>query len=296
MKKLCLFCFSLLISASGFAQTRSYFALSDSVFKVGSVYAGCRIDFDLDGCGLLPYSNACLDTFALFLIAHPELVIEIGSHTDQRGADSTNLKLSQSRATVIEKYLEGRGVSTYSLAAVGYGEQYPIKTQSQIDAAVDRVQKEWMYKANRRTEFKILYVYPETFSMTDSTYQIGDVMRLQVVYDFGKATIRPESYPLLDSLAKFLILNPQLVVEIGGHTDARGSDTYSIKLSDVRARAVFEYLLTKGVSRNNMKYTGYSDTKPLVPAAMIYAVKSKQGQEELHQLNRRTEIKIISFW
>lgn len=288
---------TLLISVTAIAQAGTQFKLTDTAFTVGSVYAWCDIRYDLDGHSTIrEESLPCLDSVADFMKRHPELIFEIGSYTDQRGGDSSNLKLSQARANMVRKYLEQRGVSWYSLAAVGYGEQFPLIPQSQIDTAKTQTIRERLYQQNRRTEFKILYAHQRTFTMNDSTFQIGDVMWLHVIYDLGKATIRPDSYPLLDSLANFLIQHADIVVEISGHTDARGSDKYSIRLSDVRAHAVFNYLVSKGVSANNMKYAGYSDTRPLVPEKQINRIKSKEGQEQLHQLNRRTEIRIISFW
>ncbi len=284
----------MLISSAGYAQTSSFFTLSDTSFTVGSAYRACRIDFDLDGRGLMPYSNACLDTFATFLIAHPELIIEIGSYTDQRGGDSSNLKLSQARAGMVKKYLMDHGVNENVLAAVGYGEQFPVIPQSQIDTAKTKATKERLYQQNRRTEFRILYIFQSILNLNDSLFTVGSTMRPYILFDLGKATIRPECLPLIDSIAKFLIAHPDLKVEISNHRDSRGSDKYSSKPTYARAKSVADRLLQQGVPSSQITYQGYDDTKPLVTKAYILARNSKEGQEQLHRLNRRTEIKILS--
>jgi outer membrane protein OmpA-like peptidoglycan-associated protein len=286
----------VLINLSGNAQNRSHFGLSDTAFTVGAAFSPqCPVLFDFNGHNdVRPESYSFLDSFANFMLAHPELIIEVSSFTDQRGHDSSNLKLSQVRANMVKKHLEQHGVNPFSLIAIGYGEQFPLVSQAQIDTAKTSA-RERLYQQNRRTEFKILHVYPGTFTMNDSAFTVGDVMRLNVIYDLSKASIQSHSCSLLDSLADFLIHHPELTVEISAHTDSRGSDKYSFNLSDARAHAVFDYLAVKGVSKNNMKYAGYAHRKPLVPTTQVNKAPSKEGQEQLHQLNRRTEIRITQI-
>ena len=77
-----------------------------------------------------------------------------------------------------------------------------------------------------------------------------------VNFDFNKATLRPESYPILDNAASILIQNPDANVEIVGHTDQIGSDKYNDELSLKRAEAVKKYLIAKGVPANNLTTVG----------------------------------------
>jgi len=283
----------LLNSGNSFAQTVSTFKLSDTAFTVGSVYRSNRIDLETDNRDFTQQSKPELDSIAQFMIDHPEIVFQVSSFTDQRGSDSNNLFLSQNRANFMKQYLVKLGVREDCIAAVGYGEQYPMVPQKTIDAQKEMNAKEELYQRNRRWEFGILYIYPGTFTMKDSVFDVGDVMRIRAWFELGKTGLRPETKLLLDTVAAFLIQHPALIVEISCHTDSRGSDKYSMKLSDARAHVVFDYLVSKGVPAMNMKYAGYSDKKPLVPDAKINAVKSKQGREELYQLNRRTEITIL---
>ncbi|MEO0113886.1 MAG: OmpA family protein [candidate division WOR-3 bacterium] len=115
--------------------------------------------------------------------------------------------------------------------------------------------------------------------------QKGMVITLKGIYfDFNKATIRPESYPVLDDAAKILTDNPKITVEIQGHTDSEGSDSYNQKLSEQRAYAVVDYLVkVKGIDINRLKAVGFGESKPIASNA------TKEGRA----LNRRVEFVIL---
>lgn len=106
-----------------------------------------------------------------------------------------------------------------------------------------------------------------------------------IYFDFNKATIRPESYPILDSIAQVLKDNPTMKVEIGGHADERGTRAYNYRLTDARANSVRTYFITKhGIDARRLVAIGYGEDRPVVPNART---------EEQHQLNRRVEFKIL---
>lgn len=295
MKKLCFFLLCIGMCVFSPAQS-SYisFSLSDSTFIIGSVYVA-DIEITIDNREITERSKPKLDSIADFIKSHPELVLELGAHTDQRGSDSNNLVLSQNRAGFIRKYLVSKGVSPYAVAAVGYGETRPLVLQRAIDNAKGTQEQEELYQKNRRYEFKILNIYRNgIFSLTDPVFLPESTLRLDVLYDLGKPTLRPESYALIDSLARFLIAHPDLKAEIGNHTDARGSDAYNIKLTIARSQSVVDRLLMNGVPSTQILSIGYGESRPLVTEAYINALKSREGRENLHQLNRRTELKILS--
>lgn len=104
-----------------------------------------------------------------------------------------------------------------------------------------------------------------------------------VFFDVDKATLRKESEDELERLEKILKLNPTIQIEIAGHTDSDGSDEHNLKLSDARAKAVVDYLITKGIDKAMLKWVGYGESKPQVA----------NDTPENKQLNRRTEIKIL---
>ena len=94
------------------------------------------------------------------------------------------------------------------------------------------------------------------------------MIRLQNVnFETAKADILPESFPVLDVVGQVLKKWPELRIEIGGHTDARGSDRYNQRLSEARAKSVLDYLTHKFPELKPEQFTakGYGESKPLVP-------------------------------
>jgi outer membrane protein OmpA-like peptidoglycan-associated protein len=112
-----------------------------------------------------------------------------------------------------------------------------------------------------------------------------------IYYDFDKSFIRPEAAKVLDKLAVFLKDNPSVKVELGAHTDARGSDPYNLSLSDRRADAAVQYLIENcGINKDNITSKGYGETELITSCG-----NGVNCSEMQHQLNRRTELKITGF-
>ncbi|GEM_PF-5185993 len=104
-----------------------------------------------------------------------------------------------------------------------------------------------------------------------------------ITFDVGKATIRLESEPVLSQLLKVLQDNPEINVEIAGHTDKVGSPKNNLVLSQARAAAVVKWLMDKGVRNDRMVSRGYGDSKPVADN------KTKAGRAK----NRRIEIAVL---
>jgi len=105
-----------------------------------------------------------------------------------------------------------------------------------------------------------------------------------IYFDFNKSTIKPQSYVVLDEAAKILKENPSIRVEIQGHTDSVGSDSYNQKLSEARAASVVNYfVMTHQIDPRRLVPRGYGETMPI--ASNI----SESGRE----LNRRVEFVIL---
>jgi outer membrane protein OmpA-like peptidoglycan-associated protein len=114
-----------------------------------------------------------------------------------------------------------------------------------------------------------------------------------VFFDLGKSTLRSESFVELNKLYDFLVNNPTLSIEIGGHTDTRGDDKDNLKLSNDRAKAVYDYVIAKGIVAKRISFKGYGETKPVISDIEISKLATEQEREVAHQSNRRTEYKII---
>jgi len=106
-----------------------------------------------------------------------------------------------------------------------------------------------------------------------------------VYFDFDKATLRPESKNELQNAIRWLKQNRNVKVEVGGHTDSKGSDTYNIRLSQRRAKSVMEYLIQNGIAPNRLTAYGYGERMPI----------ASNSTDEGRQLNRRVEFKILQY-
>ncbi len=102
-----------------------------------------------------------------------------------------------------------------------------------------------------------------------------------VNFDFDKATLRPEAYPILLHATTVMLNNPDLKVEIQGHTDSIGSEAYNQKLSERRANAVKNYLLARGIAANRLSIKGFGETSPM----------ADNNTAEGRAMNRRIEFK-----
>jgi len=113
----------------------------------------------------------------------------------------------------------------------------------------------------------------------------GLISTTAILFDLEKATLKSESKSELDRIGAVLIQVPELVVEIGGHTDATGTDKYNLKLSDARAKAVRDYLVANfpQITSGNLTAKGYGESAP------VATNKTKEGRAA----NRRVEFKIV---
>lgn len=119
-------------------------------------------------------------------------------------------------------------------------------------------------------------------------YTVDQIFRLEnIYYDFNKWDIRPDAASELEKVVTFLNENPDITVELGSHTDARGSDKYNEKLSDRRAVSAVEYIVSKGINAKRITAKGYGEKK-----LVNHCGNGVECTDEEHQQNRRTEIKI----
>lgn len=132
-----------------------------------------------------------------------------------------------------------------------------------------------------------------------------------IFYDFDKATLRPESEEALDELVKLLADNPNITIEMASHTDRVGTEEYNLDLSERRAKAVIDYLISKGIAPERLQHQGYGKSRPKVVTKRVNKLypQFKEGdvlteeyisnlppedQEAADQVNRRTEFQVLS--
>ena len=154
----------------------------------------------------------------------------------------------------------------------------------------------------------------------DADYEVDFILaaihKPQVVenifYDFDKATLRPESKEALDEMAQMLRDNPNVTIEMGAHTDRKGSDEYNVNLSNRRAKSVVDYLVGAGISPDRLTWKGYGESVPKKVTKRInreypqfpeetvldetfIETLSEEDQEAADQINRRTEFQVTSI-
>ncbi|HSU27369.1 MAG TPA: OmpA family protein [Chitinophagaceae bacterium] len=152
--------------------------------------------------------------------------------------------------------------------------------------------KDYAFNVNR----KGYLFYSDQFMMSnrvpDSTYEKNiplqpietnaSVVLKNIFFDVNKFDLKPESQVELDKLIQLLTENPGLKIEIGGHTDNVGKPADNLSLSNNRAKAVVNYLISKNIAAQRLSFKGYGETKPVADN------KTEDGRA----LNRRTEMKV----
>ncbi len=151
------------------------------------------------------------------------------------------------------------------------------------------------------------------FEVTIYLASITQVIELpNIFYDFAKWDLRPESMVSLDNLVETLDDNPNVTIELMSHTDSRGTPADNLELSQKRAQSVVDYLISKGIQPDRLRARGYGESQPKVvdekvlsqynfleledvlTEAFINQLGSAELEERAHQVNRRTEFRVLS--
>ena len=135
----------------------------------------------------------------------------------------------------------------------------------------------WVINEKRMTIYKVFYPAP---------LEVGLKLTLNHIYfNFGQTTLSKLSFPELNKEVKFFKENPGVVFEIAGHTDSDGPEDYNLILSQGRAKAVVDYLVSQGADRAQLIAQGYGETRPID----THATESGKAK------NRRVEFTVLSM-
>jgi peptidoglycan-associated lipoprotein len=173
----------------------------------------------------------------------------------------------------------------------------PIKMEEDEDYVILVEKNSFLTKREGFSMFGRSIPYPLLKKpVTDTTFYteipleklfVGKTFRLEnIYYDLDKFDIRADAAVELDKLVQILKDNPMIKIELGSHTDTRGSDLYNARLSQRRAESVINYLAIKGISKERLTAKGYGETELIIQEAK---------NEEEHQVNRRTEFKVLEI-
>ncbi len=132
----------------------------------------------------------------------------------------------------------------------------------------------------KNIEFRLRPIQVVTLE-TDALFRLNSIF-----FDFGKAILKPESFPELDRVVQMLNDKSTMTIEVAGHTDNIGKASFNQYLSELRANAVKKFLTSKGIDVSRITIIGYGESRPIV---------SNDDEEEGREINRRVEFKIISM-
>jgi outer membrane protein OmpA-like peptidoglycan-associated protein/tetratricopeptide (TPR) repeat protein len=211
---------------------------------------------------------------------------------------------------VVRNFTMKKGVLTYTLAGVitEEGSNIPIKANIKVNKTGESAAQNFASGEDGKYEFSVTDAGPFLLEITSEGYffvnnalqfdasqlivrnfemkklQIGaKVVVEHILFKTGNATLRTESYGELNKLANLLKENPNIKIEVSGHTDNVGSAATNKKLSKNRALSVKKYLVSQGVASERVEYEGYGFDRPIAP----------NDTEEGRAANRRVEIEIL---
>ncbi|WP_158027291.1 OmpA family protein [Labilibacter marinus] len=120
--------------------------------------------------------------------------------------------------------------------------------------------------------------------------EVGKSIEIMILYDLGKWNIREDAAVELEDMIQFMKDNPDIKIELGSHTDARGSASSNQSLSQKRAQSAVNFMVERGIAKDRMSAKGYGETKLKNRCA-----DGVSCSEEEHQANRRSEVTIVAM-
>lgn len=197
-----------------------------------------------------------------------------------------NLKTGQPLEKEVPVKLKVNGTETrgfiYDSTSASYTLKLPVGVSYDILPSVKNFYNKYeqvdLTKVKKGTKIaKNFYVTP---------IEVGQSVNIDFIYfDVGKATLKPQSFRSLNALVEFLNEYPNVIVEIGGHTDNTGSAVVNQRLSDARAKSVADYIIKMGIPKERITSKGYGPSKPKASNA------TAKGRAE----NRRVEFTIVGI-
>lgn len=251
-----------------------------------------KLYFDIGVPHLDMKTKARLDSAIYFNTIQPGKKLAILGYADYLGSDNSNQILSEHRANNVKEYLEGMGISASEIQmVVGKGEvsrQLDKKGGYASDRRVDIIQG-WVTTKNSIKKSN------NTTSLDREILKPNQAIRLNNIYFFpGSHKIKPESEPELQKLVNTMYANPTLEIQIEGHIcclpasnfDGYDYDSQDFNLSRNRAKAVYDHLIQRRISKSRLRYVGYGKSRPIV---------SPEKTEKDENINRRVEIRVINI-
>lgn len=143
-----------------------------------------------------------------------------------------------------------------------------------------------------------VFAQEKSFSLADTSFEVGSVYRIHKVFltlckPYERNTARTKA--IVDSLTVFLNNNPRLQIEIGSHTDQRGSATYNLLLSEHEADSLKTLLVANRIKADRLFIKGYGESNPLIKQATIDNLETEKEKVIAYTKNIRFELKILKI-
>ena len=251
--------------------------------------------YDLDKSKIRNDAEPVLKKMAELMTKYDFLDLSVASHTDTRASDEYNRVLSEKRASAVKQYLGQFGIDENRVKIDWFGEQ-----QLTNDCGNGVPCPETKHQLNRRSQLVLEaftdqnkeYELPESLFGKDLCDENSLFEQIQnemnsiptVYFDFDKSAIRAIHEKELEKVTLMMKKLKNLQLYLSGHTDQRGNEDYNLKLAERRAKAVLEYLVQRGIEANRIEYKWFGKLQP------IHDCGSVPCTENMHQLNRRTEL------
>jgi outer membrane protein OmpA-like peptidoglycan-associated protein len=132
--------------------------------------------------------------------------------------------------------------------------------------------------------------------VTNGVTDLAEIIAIKpICFDYNQAVIRPDAAIELDKIVQIMLDNPKMIIALYSHTDSRGSSKLNENLSNLRAKSSIEYIISKGISAKRISGKGKGESELKVADEVIKKEHKWDKQEELHQINRRTEFIVVQL-
>ena len=251
----------------------------------------------------IPYANS-LELKALKQLYFPE-VVALSPDALSGYIDNVDIRLKKFDYAVEGKVLLAETNRPTANAVV----KLMDKTGKVIDEQITAADGRYFFILEENEDYVVEASYPEYLTLTENVStkgkkkgiiyidftlfkpEKGTVVRLNnIYYDYNSANIREDAARELDRLVKILADNPTMKIELGSHSDSRGSDSYNLTLSQKRAKSAVDYLISQGIDKSRLVNKGYGETK-----IKNRCVNGVECTDEEHEENRRTEFVILDI-
>ena len=230
--------------------------------------------------------NQSAEQLNMMVIGNTDIVsISVLGYTDFLGSVAYNYKLSEKRSDNVRNYLINKGVDKNIIFSKGNGVHPNSVEKNRQDPSDKGIKAHRIVQVVYTTKKELSEENHDTNKLSEENLVPNNIIVLENILFYPREwRFRPDSYQDLMSLLEIMQKHPTLKIEIQGHICCYGDDSDPISLN--RAKAVFDYLVERGIDPNRMRYKGFGATRKRYPL--------EQNEYE-ENMNRRVEIFILEI-